>query len=233
MWATGYVFEGLYDVTGGMATSGALTRWFRDQLGGAELAEERAGGPNAYEQLADLVGSVPAGSGGVVCLPYFSGERTPINDPLARGMFAGLTLAHTRAHMYRAVLEGTAFGVRHNLEAMADMGAPPKRLVAVGGGTKNDLWVQIVSDVCGAAQIVPQRTIGASYGNAFLAGVATGIVRDRAELHRSWVNVARTIEPDPAAHERYHAYFDIYRRLYENTKQEMHELAALGIGEPA
>src|SRR5829696_3334306 len=201
MWATGYLFEGLYDVTGGMATSGALTRWFRDQLGGAELAEERAGGPNAYEQLAELAGSVPAGSGGVVCLPYFSGERTPLNDPLARGMFAGLTLAHTRAHIYRAVLEGTAFGVRHNLEAMADMGAPPKRLVAVGGGTKNDLWVQIVSDVCGAAQIVPERTIGASYGNAFLAGVATGIVRDRAELHRSWVNVARTIEPDPAVHE--------------------------------
>ena len=232
MWATGYLFEGTYDVTGGMATSGALTRWFRDQLGGAEVADERSGGPNAYERLAGLAEGVPAGSGGVVCLPYFSGERTPINDPLARGMFAGLTLSHTRAHLYRAVLEGTAFGVRHNLEAMADMGAPPKRLVAVGGGTKNGLWLQIVSDACGVAQLVPERTIGASYGNAFLAGVATGIIPDRSELHRTWVTIKRTVEPDAGTHERYHAFYDVYRRLYERTRAEMHDLAALGSGEP-
>jgi xylulokinase len=230
MWATGYLFEGLYDVTGGMATSGALTRWFRDHLGGVELAAEQAGGPNAYAQLAELAAGIPPGSGGVVCLPYFSGERTPINDPLARGMFAGLTLAHTRAHLYRSVLEGTAFGVRHNLEAMRDMGAPPRRLVAVGGGTKNDLWLQIVSDVSGIAQIVPERTIGASYGNAYLAGIATGIIPERSALHRDWVKVAKVIEPHERTTERYQPYYEIYRSLYEKTKSEMHELAVLGRG---
>ena len=140
------------------------------------MAAEQAGGAERLRRLAELAGIGSAGSGGVVCLPYFSGERTPINDPLARGMFAGLTLSHTRAHLYRAVLEGTAFGVRHNLEAMRDMGAAPRRLVAVGGGAKNRLWLQIVSDASGLAQVVPERTIGASYGDAFLAGLATGII---------------------------------------------------------
>lgn len=228
MWTTGYVFEGLYDVTGGMSTSGALTRWFRDQLGAPEMATEAAGGPNAYQQLAELAATIPPGSGGVVCLPYFSGERTPINDPLARGMFVGMTLSHTRAHLYRSVLEGTAFGVRHNLEAMTDMGAPPRRLVAVGGGAKNDLWLGIVSDVTGFAQVVPERTIGASYGNAFLAGVATGIVPDRAALNRDWVKVKQIVEPDERRHAHYQPFYDVYRRLYEHTRGEMHDLARLG-----
>jgi xylulokinase len=228
MWATGYLFDGLYDVTGGMATSGALTRWFRDQLGMPEVAAEADGGPNAYQSLAELAAHAPPGSGGVICLPYFSGERTPINDPLARGMFVGLTLSHSRAHLYRSVLEGTAFGVRHNLEAMNEMGVPPRRIVAVGGGAKNDLWLQIVSDVTGVPQIVPERTIGASYGNAFLAGIATGIIPERAAVNRNWVKVKRVVEPNVGLNERYQPYYDVYRRLYENTKHEMHALARLG-----
>ena len=176
MWATAFVFPGLYDIAGGMATSGALTRWFRDELGGVERAAENAGGENAYQALARQAGEIPAGSNGLICLPYFSGERTPINDPHARGMFAGLTLSHTRGHLYRAALEGTGFGVRHNLEAMVEMGALPERLVAVGGGAQNLLWMQIVSDVTGMRQIVPARTIGACYGDAFLAGLGSGVI---------------------------------------------------------
>jgi xylulokinase len=228
MWATAFCFPGLYDVAGGMATSGALTRWFRDQLGTPEMAEEAAGGPNAYAALADLAAGVPVGAGGVVCLPYFSGERTPINDPLARGVFAGLTLSHTRAHLYRAVLEGTAFGVRHNLEAMRGMGAEPRRLVAVGGGAKNRLWLRIVSDASGLAQDVPERTIGASYGDAYLAGVATGIIADRSSLQRDWVKIATRLEPDPERHAAYAPFYGVYRRLYESAKEELHELARLG-----
>ncbi|HEY7032036.1 MAG TPA: FGGY-family carbohydrate kinase [Thermomicrobiales bacterium] len=228
MWATAFCFPGLYDVAGGMATSGALTRWFRDQFGTAELAHEREGGPNAYAALAELAATAPVGAGGVVCLPYFSGERTPLNDPLARGIFAGLTLSHTRGHLYRAVLEGTAFGVRHNLEAMREMGAEPRRLVAVGGGAKNPVWLQIVTDATGLAQDVPERTVGASYGDAFLAGLATGIVPDRSSLRRDWVKIATRLEPEIARHAAYEPYYGVYRRLYENAKQELHELARLG-----
>ncbi len=231
MWATGYCFPGLYDVAGGMATSGALTRWFRDEFGAPELAAEAQGGPNAYAALADLAAQVPPGCQGLVCLPYFSGERTPINDPMARGVFAGLTLAHTRAHLYRAILEGTAFGVRHNLEAIRGMGSEPRRLVAVGGGAKNRVWLQIVSDVTGVAQDVPARTVGAAYGDAFLAGVASGIIPDRESLTRDWVQIAERLEPQAQEREIYEPYYGVYRRLYESAKEELHALASLGLGQ--
>ncbi len=125
VWATGYVLPGTYDIAGGMATTGALTRWFRDEFAGIEVGAEAEGGTNAYAALADMAEKIPAGSDGLICLPYFAGERTPIHDPDARGVFAGLTLTHTRAHLYRALLEGTAFGVRHNTEALQEMGAVP------------------------------------------------------------------------------------------------------------
>jgi xylulokinase len=232
MWATAFIFPGTYGIEGGMATSGALTRWFRDQLAGAELAEEELGGRNAYETLADQAATSPPGSRGLICLPYFSGERTPIHDPLARGMFAGLTLSHTRADMYRSVLEGTAYGVRHNLEVIGEMGALPRRLVAVGGGAKNALWLQIVSDVTGVPQDVPETTVGAAYGDAFLAALATGIVPSREALAGEWVSIKRSIEPDPAASAIYDDYFPIYRRLYDRTVDEQHALAELGARQP-
>jgi xylulokinase len=228
MWSTAYCFPGTFNIAAGMATSGALTRWFRDQFGQAELENESKGGENAYEALAKGAASVPMGAEGLVCLPYFSGERTPINDPEARGVFAGLTLSHTRAHLYRAILEGTAFGVRHNLEAMLRMGAAPQRLVAVGGGATNRLWLQIVSDVTGIAQVVPKRTIGASLGDAFLAGLAAGIVSDRSALQRDWVQIETILEPNGTAATIYDEYFAVYRGLYESSKDQMHELAKLG-----
>ncbi|HRA47717.1 MAG TPA: FGGY-family carbohydrate kinase, partial [Thermomicrobiales bacterium] len=155
MWCCGYCFPGRYGIEGGMSTTGALLRWFRDQFAQPELAIERAGGANAYAALAELAATSAPGSRGLICLPYFSGERTPINDPLARGTFVGLTLSHTRADLYRSVLEGTGYGVADNLAVMASMGADPTRIVAVGGGTLNPLWLQIVSDITGKIQQVP------------------------------------------------------------------------------
>ena len=231
MWATGFCLPGLYDVAGGMSTAGALTRWFRDAFAPQELAAEALGGPNAYAALAAEAETVPAGSEGLVCLPYFAGERTPINDPDARGVYAGLTLSHTRAHLYRASLEGTAYGVRHNLETMAAMGAPPRRLVAVGGGAKNRAWLQIVSDAAGLPQAVPERTIGAAFGDAFLAGLATGLVPDLGALARDWVRIETTLEPRAAQHQTYDAYYRVYRHLYDVAKDDLHELARLGRGE--
>ncbi|MBA3416498.1 MAG: FGGY-family carbohydrate kinase [Chloroflexia bacterium] len=229
MWSTAYALPGLYSIDGGMSTPGALTRWFRDTLGQAELVAEAAGGPNAYAALADLAAGVPAGSAGLVCLPYFAGERTPINDPDARGVYAGLTLSHGLGHLYRASLEGTAYGVRHNLETMAAMGAHPRRLVAVGGGAKNPLWLQIVSDAAGLPQDVPEKTIGAAYGDAFLAGLATGLVPSLDTLGE-WVTLATTYRPRPPEQAVYDAYYPVYRGLYDAAKEQLHALAYLGVG---
>lgn len=231
MWSCAYCLPGLYGIEGGMSTAGALTRWFRDTLAGEEQAIGAAGGANAYAQLAAEAATAPAGANGLVCLPYFAGERTPIHDPDARGVYAGLTLATTRADLYRASLEGTAYGVRHNLETMAAMQAPPRRLVAVGGGAQNRLWLQIVSDVSGLPQTVPVRTTGAAYGDAFLAGLATGLVPSLDALHRDWVRPALELQPDPPAHALYQDYYRVYRDLYEVARPQLHALAALGRAE--
>lgn len=230
VWSTGYVFPNTRNIAGGMATTGALTRWFRDQFGQPEMAAEADGGSNAYAALAQLAAEIPAGSHGLVCLPYFEGERTPIHDPDARGVFAGLTLRHTRGHMYRAILEGTAFGVRHNIETLNDIGAPPQRIVAVGGGARNDTWLQIVSDVAGIPQVVPKQTIGAAYGDAFLAGLSAGIIDDVARLTDTWVEAQTIITPQSENARVYAETYDVYRNIYENAKGELHELARLGAG---
>lgn len=228
VWSTGYVFPGTRNIAGGMSTTGALTRWFRDQLGQPEMSAEANGGDNAYATLADMAAAVPAGAQGLVCLPYFAGERTPIHDPDARGVFAGLTLSHTRGHMYRAVLEGTAYGVRHNIETLRDIGAAPKRIVAVGGGAKNELWLQIVSDVAGIPQVVQKQTIGAAYGDAYLAGISAGIIKDASALTDSWIEAKTIIEPNTAHSDVYDKTYAVYRSIYENAKDDLHALARLG-----
>lgn len=138
MWGTVGAVPGTYSLAGGMATSGAITGWLRNVVGKPDfstlLSEAEASG---------------AGANGLLMLPYLAGERTPIADPDARGLIAGLTLDHTRGDLYRATLEATAFGVRHNVEALESLGGEVQRTVAVGGGTQGGLWTQIVSDVPG------------------------------------------------------------------------------------
>jgi xylulokinase len=111
---------------------------------------------------------------------------------------------------------------------MRDAGGEPKRLVAVGGGAKNPVWLQIISDVSGVPQQVPAQTIGASYGDAFLAGYATGIIPTLDALDTHWVCIDRTVAPDENAHAAYHDYYAVYRRLYGDTLTDQHTLAGLG-----
>jgi xylulokinase len=212
LWATTGVRPGTHCLAGGMATSGALTGWLR-----------RIAGDLPYEQLVAEAGAVPAGSSGLVVLPYFAGERTPIFDPAARGTIIGLTLSHGRGHLYRALLEGTAYGVRHNLEALDDAGGSPQRLVAVGGGTRGGLWTQIVSDVTGRPQDVPAQTIGAAYGDALFAGTAAGLVDPGA----GWNPIATRVEPDAGAAGLYDELYGVYRELYPATAAQAHALAAI------
>ncbi|WP_251443092.1 FGGY-family carbohydrate kinase [Microbacterium sp. USTB-Y] len=210
MWTTAGALAGTRNLAGGLSTSGALTAWLKDLTGSDYpelLAEAEASGPGAR---------------GLVMLPYFAGERTPIQDPDARGVIAGLTLDHGRGDLYRAALEATALGVRHNVQTMRDAGADIRRIVAVGGGTQGRLWLQIVSDATGLAQEVPQITIGASYGAAFLAA---GAVTDPAPAIADWNPVVTTIAPDPALASAYDALFDRYLRLYAGTAEVVHELA--------
>lgn len=220
MWTTAGAFAGTRNLAGGLSTSGALTAWLKG-LTGADYPA----------LLAEAERSEP-GAKGLLVLPYFAGERTPIQDPDARGVIAGLTLEHTRGDLYRAALEATALGVRHNVETMRAAGADIRRIVAVGGGTQGRLWLQVVSDVTGLVQEVPQTTIGASYGAAFLAAAATAAPGEAPAI-ADWNPIAHTIRPDEALRPLYDDLFDKYKRLYNGSKDVVHELAATQRGASA
>ncbi len=226
-WGAHFLEAGTYALAGGMSTAGSLTRWFRDVLGQTEVAAEAAGGPNAYAALAELAAGAPLGANGLVALPYFAGERTPLHDPDARGLFLGLTLSTTRADLYRALLESVGFGIRHNLDSMAEEGVAPQRVLAVGGGTLNLPWMQMVSDILGIEQSIPAEQIGASYGDALLAAVGVGHFADIAAAVDAWVRAGQVIRPDAARHAAYEPYYAVYRRLYTETAESMHALSAL------
>jgi xylulokinase len=223
-WNSNFLEKETFAFLGGMSTSGSLTRWFRAQFGQSEVEEEERGGPNAYKALADLAASAPRGANGLVALPYFEGERTPIHDPRAKGILFGLSLKHTRADVYRAILESVAYGIRHNIEVMKEEGVEAKRILAVGGGTKNLTWLQIVSDVADIAMDIPEQQIGASYGDAFMAAVGVGLYDDLTEV-TEWVNLKHRIRPEPTASGEYELSYRIFRGLYDRTKDLMHTLS--------
>lgn len=208
MWSTVGALPGTRCLAGGMATSGAVTDWLGHLFGQVD--------PGV---LFDEAASSPPGANGLVMLPYFAGERTPLMDPDARGVIAGLTLGHTRADLMRAALEGTAYGVRHNIETMLAAGADIRRIVAVGGGTRGGLWPQIVSDVTGLEQIVARTTVGAGYGAAFLAAGLIG----RPDI-TAWNPTESVVRPTAAAGV-YDRRFTQYRALYESTTTVTHALA--------
>lgn len=213
LWLTAGADRGQWALAAGLATGGSALAWFRDQLADDLVAAERAGGPSAFVALSSEAAAAEAAGGeDLLFLPYFSGERTPINDPLARGVAAGLSLGSSRGAIYLALLQGIAYATRANLEAMRALGAPIRRVVAVGGGTADPLLLQLVSDACGIEQEVPRATIGASRGDALLAGLASGVLAP-GEAER-WMSVDRIIRPRPetmAAHDRrYRAFGDLY-----------------------
>ncbi|HEY3693216.1 MAG TPA: FGGY-family carbohydrate kinase [Pseudonocardiaceae bacterium] len=212
LWGTVGTFPGTHNFAAGMATSGAVTEWIR-----------KLTGASSFEPLVSEAQQAPPGSHGLLMLPYFAGERTPLFDPDARGVLAGLTLRHTRGDIYRAALEATAYGVRHNLEAMRAAGGQDRRLVAVGGGTKGGLWTQIVSDVLGAPQQLPRQTIGACLGDALLAAIGIGAVK--IEQSPDWNPISTTIEPQPGSAAAYERFYVLYRELYPDTRKIAHALA--------
>jgi xylulokinase len=219
-----HVVPGMYALSGCMATSGALLRWFKENLAQEKqrIAQEKHVDP--YAALDLEAEAIEAGSEGIIILPYFMGEKTPINDPHARGVIFGLTISHSGAHIYRALLEAVAYGFNHQVDLLRQLGCSPKRAVAVNGGARSKIWRQIVTDVLGFPQHYAANNPGAPLGDAFLAGIGTGHVKSWTKI-KEWVDVTQTSTPDKKNHELYSNMYRIYRSIYEHLKEDLLDLA--------
>jgi xylulokinase len=200
-----HLIPGRYLPNGCMATSGSLVRWFQRVIGqDAPL-----------DQLDAEARSVPAGSDGIVSLPYFLGEKTPINDPHARGAFVGLHLGHHRGHLFRSVLEGIAYGFRHHIDVFTELGHVPTSVRVSDGGARSDLWVQIIADVLSRPVEVLAGRGGAAMSAAYLAGMATGVFSDWHDIER-FITLSRVVRPHAISD--YEDGYRVFRSLYPALK---------------
>jgi len=212
-----HVLEGQYLLGGSMAALGASLVWCRDVLG-QEMD---------FEQMIALAAKSEPGAGRLIFLPYMSGELQPINDGYARGMLFGLSLSTKLPDIVRAVLEGTAFAIAHNLSIIESLGIPITEVHGVGGPTRSALWCQIIADVIGRPLQSVSNAGGAPLGNALLAAQAVGLIPNAAEAALQAARIERVYHPDPGLAERYQAQFEIYRQLYPQVKEQYTRLARL------
>ncbi len=194
-------------------SAGGSLRWFRDALCEPEKAEAVRTGRDVYDIITELAATAPAGSDGLLFLPYLTGERTPHADPDARGVFFGLSLRHGKAHMARAVLEGVTFSLRECLDLLCGLGQSCARVRVSGGGSRSVFWRQMMADVFGVEIVEVNVTQGAAYGAALLAGVGAGFCGDVVEACDRTVRETGTTQPGPNAGAYADAY-ERYRALY-------------------
>ncbi|HSR34701.1 MAG TPA: FGGY-family carbohydrate kinase, partial [Anaerolineae bacterium] len=198
-------------------TAGMALRWFRDQFFPAEAAAARAEGSEPYDLMGGMAAQVPAGSDGLVVLPHLEGAACPEFNPAARAVFFGATLAHTRAHFVRAIMESVAFMLKKNLDIVEELGVDVDEVRCTGGGARSDLWLRIKADVLQKPVTAAMVEEAACLGAALMAAVATGAFASLEEGVASMVRLRESIEPAQVDHEAYRRgyaqYLDLYDRL--------------------
>ena len=216
-----FTIPGTFTVSAGTNTAGTLTKWYRDVLHHELLEAENTGGENAFSVMAREAAQIGPGSDGLFTLPFFAGERSPINDPLAKGMIFGLSLSHTRAHLYRSALEGIGYSTASIMDVLREHDVFPTKIMAVGGGAKNGVWMQIIADMLGDCLHIPEITVGASYGDALMAMIGVGALNSFQDLE-GIIRIGQVIRPDMENHRKYRQLQSTYWALYESTKELMH-----------
>jgi xylulokinase len=222
-----HALPGIHLLLGAMVASGGCLRWFRDQFGQPEMQAAAESKTDAFDLLTREAAKIEPGSGGLIFLPYMMGERSPLWHTNARGVFFGLTLATPKAALVRAILEGTAFALRHNMEVAMRVGAEVREVRSVGGCSRSDLWNQIKADVLGRPLLLPQVSVGSPFGCAVLAGMGVGVFPDVRKSLLEMVQLTRRFEPNPANHERYSRSYQVYRDIYEHLKVDFDHLASI------
>ena len=195
-----------------MSTVGSMFKWFGETFAGRSVAE--------WENLA--LNSSPAG---ITSLPYFAGERTPLHDPAAKGVFFGMSLTSTAGDVYRSLQEAVGYGIRHNIEEMEKAGARADRIMAIGGAAESRQLMQIITDITGCPQHLPRQKLGACYGDAFLAAVGSNYIDSIDEISR-WVRMEEEIIPSETSKAIYDQGYARYRELYNSTRHLLRQVGS-------
>jgi len=225
-----HAVHGKWHMMGVSLSGGGCFQWFRNQLCQAEIAAMKRTKVDPYQTLTAEAGKIPPGSEGLYFLPYLSGERTPHADPDARACFIGLTLAHSRGHMVRAIMEGVSYAMRDSLAIIQELGVPVKQIRASGGGSKNLLWRQIQADVFGQKVVTINAEEGPAYGVALLAAVGARAYKNIEEACSATIRVVKETPPNKAARLRHDAAFPIYQDLYRSLKDDFKRISAVETG---
>jgi len=200
-----------------------VVKWFKDNFCGKEAALAAERGVDVYTILNELARPIPPGSEGLIVLDYWQGNRTPYVDPEARGIIRGLSLKHTTGHLYRAIIEGIAYGTEHILRTFRSNGFVVDEMVAAGGATRSPLWMQIHADVSNVPIVLTAVPDAPALGSAILGAVAAGLFPSVQSAAEQMVHVRARIEPDPATHEAYKFYVDQYINTYPPLQSLIHE----------
>lgn len=216
-----HVIPNLWLLQGGTTGGGGALRWFEGIFGEYERELAKKTGGNSFALLDELAAGIAPGSDGMIFLPYLAGERSPIWDPNAKGVYYGIDFNKTKGHFVRSLLEGVGFSLLHNIEEAEKVGAYADVLRAMGGAANSKVWTQIKADITGRRIEVPSSDTATTLGAAILAGVGIGWYQNYEEAVLETVQVTRVHEPDLEKHEQYKKQYQRYRSLYEDLKDSM------------
>ncbi len=222
-----HAVHGKWHMMGVTLAAGGSLQWFRNELCQNDVALAKRLKKDVYDLLTEEAAATSKGADGLFFLPYLSGERTPHADPDARGSFVGLTMAHTRGHVIRAIMEGVAYSMRDSLDIFEQLGVPIRQIRASGGGSRSPLWRQIQADVFGRKVATINSEEGPAYGVALLAAVGAGVFKDIREACAATIRVVQQTPSDRKAKRYYDRAFPVYRQLYRSLKDDFKAIAAL------
>ncbi|MEM2507474.1 MAG: FGGY-family carbohydrate kinase [Nitrososphaeria archaeon] len=211
-----------------MQGGGLSMRWFRDELATEAIDRAKILGKSAYQIIDEEAEKVPAGSKGIIFLPYLSGEKSPIWDPYARGVLFGFTAMHKRGEIARAVMEGVAYSLRHNIEVFEEAGFSIPRIKVGGGGVKSRLWRKIITDVTGKRIEVTRMLATETFGDALIAGLGVKAYKSVDEI-KKMVEIEEELVPDAENHKRYTSMFKLYKRIYDHLREDFVELSNIEV----
>ncbi|MDD3197917.1 MAG: FGGY-family carbohydrate kinase, partial [Eubacteriales bacterium] len=222
-----HLVPGQWLLQGGTVGGGGTLAWFSRELGAAEEQIGRENSLSPFIVMDDEASESPLGSRGLIYLPYMAGERSPIWDAKAQGVFFGLGYDKKRGDLIRSILEGTAFALEHNVRIAREVGAEISEFRAMGGAANSRIWTQIKADITGTEFVVPSADTATTWGAAMVAGVGAGVYKSYEQAVDMTVSIQRRHQPDMDKHDAYEPYYEIYESLYPSLKDAMHKLADL------